>query len=270
MFSFLRERRRQRLRDAPTPPSWSATLEHRFVLFRRLGAADRAELFAHARVLLAEKRFEGCAGLNVTEEVRVLIAAQASLLLLHRRVDYFPGLLSILVYPEAYVVPVQYETGGGLVVEEEVDHIGESWETGSLILSWKDVLRGAAGKDDGCNVVLHEFTHQVDGETGETNGIPSIEDGDLRERWSRVFEREFERLGEMANRRRRTFIDDYGASHPSEFFAVATEHFFMDPQGFVRRHAELYGVLRDFWRQDPANWSASALKSPLHDDATRA
>ncbi|MFN2374967.1 MAG: zinc-dependent peptidase [Candidatus Binatia bacterium] len=258
MMRFFRRRRRRAVSARPVPPRWSELLEHRFVAFRRLPEADRAELLGHVHVLLNEKRFEGCGGFEVTDEVRVLVAAQASLLLLHRDTDYFPGLLSILVYPDAYVVPVQYETGGGLVVEEEVDHIGESWDTGSLIVSWKDVLRGAAGNDRGCNVVIHEFTHQVDGETGDTDGLPRIDDPALRERWQRIFEKEYDRLCEMADRRRRTFIDEYGASHPSEFFAVATEHFFMEPVTFSRRHPELYRVLAEFWRQDPCRWQAAA------------
>lgn len=257
MIRFLRERRRRRLRALAADPAWIRILEHRFVAFRRLPAADRDELLGHVRVLLGEKRFEGCGGFVLTDEARVLIAGVASLLLLHRDTDYFPGLMSILVYPDAYVVPVQFETGGGLVVEEEVDHIGESWDTGSLILSWRDVLQGAAGRDRGCNVVLHEFAHQVDGETGETDGMPRIDDPALRERWKRVFEREYEKLGEMADRRRRTFIDEYGAEHPSEFFAVATEHFFMEPVAFSRRHAELYRVMTEFWKQDPARWTGA-------------
>lgn len=254
MFAALKERRRRRLREEPPEDGWQPMLERRFVAFRRLPPADRSEMFGHVRVLLAEKGFEGCGGFEMTDEARVLIAAQASLLLLHRRTDYYPGLQSVLVYPDAYVVPVQYEAGGGLVVEEHVDHIGESWETGSVILSWKDVLVGAAGRDRGCNVVLHEFAHQVDGETGETDGTPPIDDPALRDRWKQVFEREYERLCDLADRRRRTFIDEYGASHPSEFFAVATEHFFMEPVEFARRHAELYRVLADFWCQDPASW----------------
>lgn len=258
MIRALRRRRRQKLRDAAPDPAWDRILTHRFVAYRRLPAEDRAELLGHTRVLLEEKRFEGCGGFELTDEVRVLIAAEASLLLLHRKTDYFPGLYSILVYPDAYVVPVQYETGGGLVVEENVDHIGESWDTGSLILSWKDVLRGASGRDRGCNVVLHEFAHQVDGETGETDGVPPIEDPALLERWRRVFEREFDKLCELADRRRRTFIDEYGAEHPSEFFAVATEHFFMEPVEFSRRHAELYRVLSEFYCQDPARWNQVA------------
>lgn len=254
MIALLRRRRRRALLAQEPDPAWERILEHRFVPFRRLGGEDRRELLGHTRVLLEEKRFEGCGGFELTDEARVLVAGQASVLLLHRQSDYFPRLSSILIYPDAYVVPVQYEAGGGLVVEDEIDHIGESWETGSLIVSWKDVLRGAAGKDRGCNVVLHEFAHQVDGETGEPDGVPSIEDPELRARWIEVFEREFDRLREMADRRRRTFIDEYGAEHPAEFFAVATEHFFMEPRPFSQRHPELYRVLASFWCQDPSRW----------------
>jgi len=254
LIRLLKERRRRRLRELATDESWPRILAHRFTQFRRLDAADQAELFAHTRVLLDEKGFEGCGGFEMTDEARVLIAATASLLLLHRHTDYYPALRSILVYPDAYVVPVQFEAGGGMVVEEQVDHIGESWTTGSLILSWNDVLIGAAGRDRGCNVVLHEFSHQIDAETGETDGMPPIEDPELRERWKQVFEREYERLCELTSRRRRTFIDEYGASHPSEFFAVATEHFFMEPVVFAKRQPELYRVLAAFWQQDPAKW----------------
>lgn len=257
MMRLFRERRRRLLREQADDPRWTAILEHRLVLFRRLSTQDRRELLAHTRVLLAEKRFEGCGGLELTDEIRVVVAAQAALLQLHREATYYPSLLSILVYPEAYVVPVQYETGGGLVVEEVVDHIGESWDTGSLIVSWSDVLRGAAGRDNGCSVVIHEFAHQIDGETGDTDGMPRIADAELRQRWTAVFEHEYERLVEMTGRRRRTFIDEYGAEHPSEFFAVATEHFFMEPQSFSRRHPELYRVLAAFWCQDPSAWKGA-------------
>ena len=254
MIRFLRDRKRRRLRATPFPEEWRRILEHRFVAFRRLSAADREELLGHVQVLLAEKRFEGCGGLELTDEVRVLVAAQAAMLLLHRDTDYYPGLYSILVYPDAYMVAVQHETDGGLVIEETLDHVGESWDTGSLIVSWKDVLRGAAERDEGCNVVLHEFAHQIDGETGETDGVPKIEAPDLLERWVKTFEREYDRLCLLADRGRRTFIDEYGATHPSEFFAVSTEHFFMEPVEFSRRHPDLYRVLSEFWRQDPKGW----------------
>jgi MtfA peptidase len=258
LLRLLRDRRRRRLRGTPVPDEWRRLLEHRFVSFRRLSESDRSELLGHVQVILAEKRFEGCGGLELTDEVRVLIAAQAALLLLHRETDYYAGLFSILVYPDAYLVPVQHETDGGLVIQETLDHVGESWDTGSVILSWKDVVRGATERDHGCNVVLHEFAHQIDSEDGEADGSPRIDDPVLKERWKTVFEREYEKLCRLADKGRRTFIDEYGATHPSEFFAVATEHFFMEPVEFARRHPELYRVLAEFYRQDPNGWSGTA------------
>jgi len=254
VFGWLRERRRRRLRGQAVPDSWREMLDKRFVLFRRLCEDDRRELLGHVHVLLAEKRFEGCGGQSITDEVRVLIAAEASLLQLRRPAGYFPTLYSILVYPDVYTVTVQEPTEGGFVIEETSENVGESWDTGSVVLSWKDVLRGAADRDDGCNVVLHEFAHQLDAENGQTEGMPLIHDPELRERWPVVFEREYERLCELADRGRRTFIDDYGATHPSEFFAVATEHFFVEPVEFSRRHPELYRTLADYYRQDPKSW----------------
>ncbi|HYC53989.1 MAG TPA: M90 family metallopeptidase [Candidatus Binatia bacterium] len=271
MLALLRRRRRRRLRQAPVPSHWREILERRVVLFRRLSETDREELLHSTNVLLAEKRFEGCAGLEVSEEMRVVVGAQACLLLLHRETEYFPVLDTILLYPEAYLVPVQtplqdaapFSLGGSeIMMEETLDHIGESWQTGSLILSWADVLRGAADRDQGCNVVLHEFAHQLDMENGEADGTPPIADAALRRRWIAVFEREYERLCELADRGRRTFIDEYGAEHPSEFFAVAAEHFFMEPVEFSRRHPELYRTLAEYFRQDPKAWGRAARESP--------
>ncbi|HYB98557.1 MAG TPA: M90 family metallopeptidase [Candidatus Limnocylindrales bacterium] len=263
MLALLRRRRRRRLRQQPVPEHWRQILQRRSSLFRRLPEADRAELLSCINVLLGEKSFEGCAGLELTEEMRVVIAGQAALLLLHRDTEYFSVLETILVYPESYVVNVQtplqdtppFELGGAeITIEESLDHVGESWQTGSLILSWSDVLRGAADRDQGCNVVLHEFAHQLDMENGEADGAPPIADAALRKRWRAVFEREYERLCDLADRGRRTFIDDYGSEHPSEFFAVATEHFFMEPVEFSRRHPELYRTLAEYYRQDPKTW----------------
>jgi len=254
MFGFLRERSRRRLREKPVPDSWRKFLEKRFALFRRLPQCDQDELLGHVHVLLAEKRFEGCGGLIINDEIRMLISAEASLLQLRRPATYFPNLYTILVYPDVYMVTVQEPAEGGFVIEETAGNVGESWDTGSVVLSWKDVLRGAADRDDGCNVVLHEFAHQLDAENGETEGMPLIRDAVLRARWPVVFEREYDRLCELASRGRRTFIDDYGATHPSEFFAVATERFFMEPVEFSRRHAELYQMLSAYYCQDPKSW----------------
>lgn len=250
MFGF-RERRRRRLRAAPFPPAWLEIIERNFRVHDRLNPADRAELLGHVQVFLAEKKFEGCGGLAMTDEIRVTVAAQACLLLLHREPRYYPELVSILVYPHAYVATAAQRGPGGIVTEGPSARLGESWTRGVLVLSWDDTL--AAGRDvaGGHNVVLHEFAHQLDQENGAVDGAPALERRGLYAAWARILSAEFEQLRRDAARGRPTDIDPYGATNPAEFFAVVTEEFFERPAALRHNHPELYEELELFYRQDP-------------------
>jgi Mlc titration factor MtfA (ptsG expression regulator) len=250
MFGF-RKRRHRRLRAAPTPPDWVAILERDFPYFRRLSPEDRRELLGHVRVFLREHPFEGCGGLVMTEEIRLTIAAQACLLLLHRDTDVYPLLGSVVVYPRSFVTP-SYSTlaDGSLVVGQGVN-LGESWDRGSVVLSWEDVRHGAADPDDGQNLVFHEFAHQLDGESGAMDGLPAVPSNDRIGPWAQVLGREYRDLVEAIGRDHATLLDEYGATNPMEFFAVATETFFEKPVELRKRHPELYEQFRLFYRQDP-------------------
>jgi Mlc titration factor MtfA (ptsG expression regulator) len=246
-----RDRRRKQLRDQPIPAEWRAVLDT-VPLYRRLPPDDREELCGHVQVLLEEKHFEGAGGLEITESMKLVIAAQAAVLLLHRPIDYYPKLTSIVVYPDEYSVQEEVATEDGLVEEIDETRVGESWLIGTLILSWEDVERDL---EDGVqNVVLHEFTHQLDAEGGETNGAPIIADRELRQRWADAMSNAFERLVDAADRDEKTLIDPYGAEDPAEFFAVAVEAFFLTPRELEDDEPEMYAVLRDYFRQDPARW----------------
>ncbi|MHC5542275.1 M90 family metallopeptidase, partial [Singulisphaera rosea] len=164
MFGFFKRRRRERLRATPFPTAWVEIIEKNVPLYQRLGEADRRELQGHIQVFLGEKQFEGCGGLELTDEVRVTIAAQACLLLLHRETDDYRRLITILVYPSAYEAKGVEPIGGGFVIEGIQGRLGEAWQDGVVVLSWDDVRRGAADARDGQNVVLHEFAHQLDQE----------------------------------------------------------------------------------------------------------
>ena len=247
-----KERRRRRVRERPFPTAWRSVLEGSVPLYRRLPPEDRDELHGHVQVLLAEKRFEGTAGLEVTDRMRLIVAAQAAILLLHRPTDYFPKLVSVLLYPGEYSVREEIEADDGLVDEIDEARVGESWQTGTLILSWEEVERDLAS--DLQNVVLHEFAHQLDAESGETNGAPILADRELRQRWADVMSEAFERLTEAVERNEETLLDPYGAEDPAEFFAVATEAFFLLPAELEKDEPELYAVFRDSFRQDPARW----------------
>ena len=218
----------------------------------RLTAEDRAELFGLIQIFLVEKRFEGCGGLEITDEVRVTIAAQACILLLHRETDDYPNLTSILVYPTTYVVREGRRTAEGLVAEGPQARLGESWARDVVVLAWDSVLSGAADIHDGHNVVLHEFAHQLDQEDGTGDGAPALSRRSMYVAWARVLGHDFDQLVSDVAHHHRTLIDRYGATNPAEFFAVVTETFFEKPRELRARHPELYTLLKEFYRQDPA------------------
>lgn len=255
------EMRRKRLRNRTFPDPWLAAMEKNVPLYNRLSSEDRKELLGHVQVFLAEKRFEGGGGFVVNDRVRVTIAAQACILILHRKTDYFPGLSSIIVYPSEYIAPLHSVDECGVVTEGTDQRSGESVRDGALVLSWEDVLAEGIDVHEGYNVVLHEFAHQLDAEEGITADIPweqELEDcaGDT------ILVREYRRLRKDDARGAATVLDPYGAESPEEFFAVATEAFFQTPLPLRKHHPELYGELARYYRQDPAEWPGAALHPP--------
>jgi MtfA peptidase len=186
MFGLFRNRRRERLRSQPFPPAWLTVIERNVSIYNRLPEADQRELQGHIQVFLSEKHFEGCGGLALTDEIKVTIAAQACLLLLHRETGYYPRLITILVYPHAYVARSVEPIGRGVVLEGETARLGEAWKEGVVVLSWDDVRRGASDLHDGHNVVLHEFAHQLDQQDGTADGAPILEHRSRYVTWARV------------------------------------------------------------------------------------
>lgn len=260
VWSFLRNlvrffswshRRRAALQQKPFPAEWRAIIDANVPYLRRLPEADHRELEGHIQVFLAEKRFEGAGGLELTDEIRVTIAAQACLLLLRRESDYYPDLMSIVVYPRAFVVK-NMQMEGGIVTESHQVRLGESWDRGLVVLSWDSVRHGASDIRDGQNVVLHEFAHQLDQAYGPSDGAPELPCQSLYTAWARVLGKEYEALIDAVDRNRKTVMDDYGATSPPEFFAVATETFFEKPLQLRGRHPELYEQLKLYYQQDPA------------------
>lgn len=247
-----REFRRRRLRNQQFPQEWEEILARNIPQYKHLSAQDREELQGHIQVFLAEKRFEGAAGLVITDEIRVTIAAQACMLLLHRKTDYYPGLSSIIVYPHEYVARHAERAFGGLVREGPQVRLGESSPRGAVVLSWDHVRAGASDVDDCRNVVFHEFAHQLDAEDGRVDGAPPLSQRSMYIAWARIWGQEYESLREKAARGHRTLLDRYGATNPAEFFAVATECFFQRPMRMKAEHPELYEELKGYYRQDPA------------------
>lgn len=253
MFSLLRRRRRAALRARSFPAAWTEYLSANAPVYRRLPDDLRAQVHGHVHVFLAEKKFEGCNGFEITDEVRVTVAGQACLLLLNRDTDYFPDLVTVLVYPSVFYADLEAEEGH-IVSEYQEDRSGESWDLGVVILSWEDVAEYASTGRSGYNVVLHEFAHQLDAENGALDGAPRLPGRERREAWARAFNQAYERLTGAARSGRASMIDPYGAEHPSEFFAVVTESFFERPLALRREYPALYAELARYYCVDPAGW----------------
>jgi MtfA peptidase len=257
ILTLLKERRRRRLQVRPFPKEWLTLIQRHVVFFSRLSPMDRAELLGHIQVFLAEKRFEGCGGFEITDEVRVTIAAQACLLLLHRRTDYFPRLLTILVYPLTYMVEEKRQIGEHLWEEGTVSRLGETGRRmGSLVLSWGAVKHGAANPADGKNVVLHEFAHQLDFENDAADGVPELATREQQLAWADVMRSGYASLRAADQSGIPTLLDTYGATDPVEFFAVSVEAFFEQPRALRAHHPKLYAELRTYFQQDPSEFSA--------------
>lgn len=255
MFRWLKVHRRKKLLAQPFPEAWQQTIERNVRLYGTLTADEQSRVRSYVQVFAAEKNWEPCGGLVMTDEIRVTIAAQVGILVLGLSpIEYFDHVLSVLVYPDTYVAErTQTYHGGGIVEESDSARLGEAWYRGPVILAWGDVLKEARGERPGRNVTLHEFAHQLDMLNGrDTDGTPPLETADQDRRWLEVLERRYRELVEACERGRATTLDCYGATNTAEFFAVATEQFFERPE-VMRRHLEdLYGLFREFYRQDPA------------------
>jgi MtfA peptidase len=240
---------RPALPDQPLPAGWPQILSARLPHLALLDATQRPLYAQRVEEFLRRKRFIGCNGFQITDEVRVLIAGLACLLVLRPEARVFPLLRSVLVYPEAFLVPQTEPDEFGLVSDEPHEQVGESWSEERVILSWADVEAALAG--DEVNVVAHEFAHQLDDETPAMEGAPALQD---YERWSAIMQQEFERL---RRHRRPPVLDPYGAESPAEFFAVVTEAFFQRGALLQKHHAELYALLREYYRLDTARLVAA-------------
>jgi Mlc titration factor MtfA (ptsG expression regulator) len=240
--------------NSPFPEEWVSILERNIQVYKNLPMPLRLQLRRLIKQFLHQKHFSGAAGLEITDEIRVTIAAQASMLQLNRRGDLYPKLKYILVYPSAFVVSRPQGDESGVVSHQQRGLLGESWQNGKVILAWDNVLHGASNFVDGHNVVLHEFAHQLDSESGMADGAPLLAGKSSYRSWAGALSHEFEELQKDSRLGRRSLLDHYGATNPAEFFAVATETFFEKPEKMARHHEELFEVLVRYYRIDPREW----------------
>jgi len=244
-------RRRARLRARPFPPAWRRILRQRVPAVARLPTDLQQRLKAHILLFLADKPFVGCAGQAITDEVRLTIAAQACLLLLGRADgEVYPQLRQVLVYPGAFAVQASQAAEGGVVQEQRQALAGQSWAHGQVVLGWAEVLAGAADPDDGQNVVVHEFAHQIDQDKGVADGRPWLPGRARRRRWAAVMDEAYWRLRDQPS----ALIGAYAATAPAEFFAVVSELFFEQPQALAQAEPAVSQELALLYQVHPLAW----------------
>lgn len=248
----LRRTRIEKLFNTPLDAQHIDTLQIHMTIYTKLPQALRDELHGHINVFLADKQYFGKEDVVITDEMRVIIAGNACLLLLQGQQRRFTGFSSIIIYPSAYVAK-DIKSDGLVTSESQSLRSGESWMRGPVVLSWEDVLKGS-NNTDGHNVVIHEFAHKLDEQSGHMNGLPVLNNRAHYQEWGKVLNAEFNALHDRASTGRNKVLDAYGTVSPAEFFAVASESFFEKPVQMHERLPELYQQLQTFYNIDPATW----------------
>lgn len=250
LSKWFKKNRRKKLLNSTFPEEFEKILIKKHKIYMKLPTELKEKLKSHILIFLHEKNFEGAGGLEITEEIRVTIAAEASMLLLGREHDHYPGLHSIIIYPDTFFTT----HSDGLLHTENVSTLGQAWNSGSVILAWNNVKSSSANYSDGHNVTLHEFAHQLDQQSGEFNGTPVLKSLGCYSLWGREFEKSYMKLLNKVEKSRKTVLDEYGATNEAEFFAVATETFFEKPEQLRQTHTGLYEQLSSFYGLDPRKW----------------
>lgn len=258
LFETKRHRIRRETFEAGFRDEWRTMCRARFSWWNRLDSERRDRLELLALDLVATKKWEAARGFALTDEMMVVIAVQAALLILELPADSFRNVQAIIVHPTTVVMTGEHSQVDGVVSDEPVPILGEANFNGPVLVAWDQVDSESRHVGHGHNVVFHEFAHKLDMLDGTTDGTPPLATAEQFEHWVEVCTRTYHQVeaGHGGHS-----LPSYAGVNPAEFFAVATESFFSGPHRLKREHPELYGVLQDFYRQDPLHWSA-----PIADD----
>ena len=254
IINKIKSDRKKELMAKALSEEHKAILDTNFPVYKKLSPEQQKKLFGLINVFLDEKDFTGCEGLEITDEIKVTVAAQACLLLLNNRTQpWYRKLHTILIYPSAYVAQSKTQEAD-VISEGDSVRLGESWGGGSIVLSWNHSLHGGKNFNDGSNVVLHEFAHQLDQVDGPADGVPNFDSAANYIDWANILGKEYKRLVHKTLKNQKTLLDKYGATNEAEFFSVATECFFEKPRQMHKKHPELYSNLSKYYGLDPKEW----------------
>ncbi len=255
MWNWFRNNRRKKILATPFPSEWERHIQYNIQYYQHLNNEEKKHLQDLIRIFIAEKFWLGCNGLELTDEIRVMIAAYACLMILALPNDYYRNVESIYVYPTTVISP---ESSPGFFevrttpVRGPMPILGEAHHRGPVILVWDAVKRETRHPEHGHNVVYHEFAHKLDMLDGSADGTPPLTTSVEYQRWIEVCSKEYRELCDKVKYGEPTFFDSYATTNEAEFFAVVTEIFFSKPEDMKHYHPKLYQVLQDFYRQDPA------------------
>lgn len=223
---------------------WEQILQDNIAVYEKFSDELKQKLKTHILLFLNRVEFEGVREQQIDDEVKLTIAAQACLLIVNQEQYIYHKLKKVVVYPRAYKVPEK----------ESAIILGQSCSSGVVYLSWDATEHGAVNWQDGRNVAIHEFAHQLDQEDGLADGVPLVTLTSCSSSFAEMIADEYLETLERSTKRKRHVIDDYAKTNPAEFFSVATESFFEKPSQMKKKHTELYEALKDYYKVDPIEW----------------
>ncbi|WP_408097533.1 zinc-dependent peptidase [Peredibacter sp. HCB2-198] len=250
-LSFLKlrklrvQRRLEKMSKTPFPEQYEKMLS-RFRPYQFLTTEERKRFQTKILYFLEDKIFNAVGDLIITDEMKLLVAAEACLMITNIDGDVYPGLKNIYLMEDVFIPkdnPVNSITG----LPTHSARLGEAWKRGPIVLSWNSIVQGSS-------VVFHEFSHQLDQQDGSFDGTPKLGRNGNYDKWAQVMGKEFINLRKRVMDHKRSDIDSYGATNEAEFFAVVTEYFFTRPQVLSKNHPEIYGLYKNYFQLDPSQW----------------
>ena len=252
MWSFSQWRRQRRLAKSPITPELWQRVRRGLPILDGLSAEQDALLLENSVLFLQDKHISCLPGVELNDEQRLHLAAQAQLPLLNLGdLNWYQGFHELVIYPDDFVSPQRHRDPSGIEHEWDGEHSGEAWQQGPVILALPGVL--TSGNWDAYNLVIHELAHKLDMLNGDANGLPPLH-GDMQiSQWASVMQQAYDHMNQQLDDDPdvETAIDPYAAEDPAEFFAVTSEYFFCAPDLLVQAYPAVYQQLKAFYRQDP-------------------